>query len=293
MKVVKTDYHIHPNYSIDASPTPIREYCYRAVELGLSEICFTTHVEVDPVRSDKDNFVMVNGEKVSVLNEVWIESYINEITEAQKEFKKENLQVKAGIEVGYCPGTEDFIEKITSTYPFDFVMGAIHCLKHIAISSKKESPLYYQKKSLEDLRADYFGMLKELVQTGLFDIVAHLDLYRRYGTDFYGDDIFTVHRGVIEPIFEEMARKSMGLEINTSSRLRGLQEFHPHEEIIALAAESGVQVFTVGSDTHSLEQLGGYIDEALAQLAKYNLSNHVFTKRQAIPVEKALVASSN
>lgn len=283
MKVAKTDYHIHPDYSIDASPTPIREYCYRAVELGLSEICFTTHVEVDPVRNDKDNFVIVNGERVSVFDEAWLDSYIFEITQAQKEFKTENLQVKAGIEVGYCPGTEHVIEKITTNYPLDFVLGAIHCLNHIAISSKKESPLYFQKKSIEELRHDYFGMLKEAVATGLFDCVAHLDLYRRYGTAFYGSEIFTVHRGVIEPIFKEMARKGMGLEINTSSRLRGIQEFHPHEEMISLAAQSGVNVFTVGSDAHSLEHLGGYIDEALAQLEKYNLSNHVFSKRRAIP----------
>ena len=41
---MKTDYHIHPNYSIDAVPfNPGLLYKNGKVKTG--EICFTTHVE--------------------------------------------------------------------------------------------------------------------------------------------------------------------------------------------------------------------------------------------------------
>ena len=46
----------------------IRQYCRRALELGIVEICFTTHVELDPVRKEKDNFALLNGERIPVLN---------------------------------------------------------------------------------------------------------------------------------------------------------------------------------------------------------------------------------
>jgi histidinol-phosphatase (PHP family) len=78
-----------------------------------------------------------------------------------------------------------------------------------------------------------------------------------------------------------MSRRGMGLEINTSSRRRGLKEFHPAGEILALAVKSGIKIFTVGSDAHSLEDLGGYINEALEILKEYKLRNHVFNRRQA------------
>jgi len=71
MEYLRTDYHVHPDYSIDASPVKIREYCQKALELGLAEICFTTHIELDPVRREKDNFVNLNGEKVPVLNFIY------------------------------------------------------------------------------------------------------------------------------------------------------------------------------------------------------------------------------
>jgi len=285
MESVKTDYHIHPDYSIDASAVQIKEYCYRALELGLAEICFTTHVELDPVRREKDNFVMVKGEKVSVFNRVWLDSYFNEIGQAQDLFKGSNLKVKAGVEVGYLPGSEKDIEEILNNYPFDFVLGAIHCLDHIAISSMKESPRYFKPRNLAQVRQDYFETLQEAVATGLFDCIAHLDLYVRYGSRYFGSEILNLHEGVIEPIFKEMAQRGMGLEINTSSRRRGLKEFHPSKEIVAQAAKSGINIFTVGSDAHSLDELGEYLGEAMAILREFNLTNHIFTQRQAVPYE--------
>jgi len=210
MKSVKTDYHVHPDYSIDASPVQIRDYCQKALELSLAEICFTTHIELDPVRREKDNFVIMNGKKISVLHPAWLDSYFEEISRVQKEFKHTNLKIKAGLEIGYCPGCEKDIEKIVNNYPFDFILGAIHCLNHIAISSMKESPSYFKNKNLTALRTDYFTILYEAVTTGFFDSIAHIDLYRRYGLKYYGPEILTVHRGAIEPIFREMARRKMG-----------------------------------------------------------------------------------
>ncbi|MDK2820939.1 MAG: histidinol-phosphatase family [Clostridia bacterium] len=283
MESVRTDYHVHPDYSIDAFPVKIRDYCHRALELGLGEICFTTHLELDPVRREIDNFVFFKGKKHSVHDLTWLDGYFSEIARAREEFEAAGLKVKAGIEVGYDRGLEKDIEKIVEEYPFDFVMGAIHCLNHIAISSMKESPRYFSSRSLAEIRNDYFTTLKEAVKTGLFDCIAHVDLYRRYGIKHCGPGILTIHRGAIEPVFKEMARKGMGLEVNTSSRRRGLKEFHPSPEIISLAAEAGIKIFTVGSDAHSLDDLGDHIQDALALLEDFNLCNHVFTRRRAVP----------
>jgi len=264
------------------------DYCHRALELGLKDICFTTHIELDPARREIDNFVRLNGEKVSVFNYSWLDKYFDDITIAQEEFGEDNLRIKTGIEVGYCPGCEKDVEKIVDNYPFDFVLGAIHCLDHIAISSRKEIPNYFQAKSLSQFRTEYFNAMKELVSTGLFDAIAHIDIYQRYKLKNLDSEITKIHLGAIEPIFEEMARRKMGLEINTSSIKRGLKEFHPSREIVALAAELGVEIFTIGSDAHSLEELGNHLDEAQTLLEDFKLANHVYDKRQAIPYARLL-----
>ncbi len=278
----KTDYHIHPNYSVDAAPVTIDAYCAKAVDLELEEVCFTTHLEIDPDRRESDNFVMVNGKKHSSFDWTWLDHYFAELREAQQAFKN-TLSVKAGVEVGFFPGQERALERILTNYPFDFVLGAIHCVNHMNISSKQESTHFFQNSSLTTIRRDYFNTLRAAIETGLFDSIAHVDLYLRYGLVHFGPAVLTVHRGVIEPIFSEMARRGMGLEINTSSCRRGLKDFHPTRELIGLAADAGIRVFTVGSDAHALHELGDNIDATLALLAEFNLTNHIFTQRQAIP----------
>ena len=229
----RTDYHVHPDYSIDAAPVQIRDYCQTAVELGLTEICFTTHIELDPVRGALDNFVMCNGERLSVFNHAWLDRYFQEIAQAQQEFQA-HLKIKAGIEVGYNRGCEQHVAELTSAYPFDFVLGAIHSLDHIAISSRRESPRYFRNHTLAELQQEYFTTLAEMVASGLFDCIAHVDLYRRYGLKHYGPEILTIHHGALEPIFADMARRGMGLEVNTSNRRVGLKDFHPTREILTL-----------------------------------------------------------
>ena len=40
------DYHIHSNYSADGEMT-LSEACLRAIELGIDEIAFTDHIDID------------------------------------------------------------------------------------------------------------------------------------------------------------------------------------------------------------------------------------------------------
>lgn len=274
------DYHVHPGYSIDAEDTSILEYCREALAKGLKEICFTPHLEVDPWRRHLDWFVRVNGKIVPMENERWLEHYFREVERARREFSGAGLLVKAGLEVGYERGREAVIEKVVATYPFDFVLGSIHCLKHHAISSHRECQKYFTGRDLLTLAEDYFGALRAAASSGLFDCLGHLDLYKRYGYEFFGPEINDLHRGRVEEIFALLAKTGVGLELNTSSRRRCLTEFHPSRDILALAREAGVAIFTVGSDAHQRADLGYCTREAAQLLKKMGLRLSVFTSRQ-------------
>ncbi len=280
----RTDYHVHPNYSIDACRSAtIADYCHRALELGLEEICFTTHIEFGQIGGGNDKVVFYQGKPWSIFDLEWLDGYLAEIRQAQKEFAK--LKVKAGAEIGYHRKYEDVIAQIVGQYPFDYVLGAIHCLEGYSIASKDESPLYFAGRNLAAVRREYFNLLEEAVKSGLFDAVAHLDIYCRYGVRHFGEQISTIHRGAVEPVLKEMARRGMALEINTSSLSRGLKEFHPSREIVALAVKSGLRIFTVGSDAHKPDELGRRLDEALALLKEFNVVPHVFSQHKASPLQ--------
>lgn len=280
----RLDYHVHPGYSIDAEDYSILAYCQQALILGLKEICFTPHLEVDPVRRQLDWFVRVKGKLHPMEDLSWLDCYFHDIEEARSQLNSRELKIKAGLEVGYERGCEEKIEKILKNYPFDFVLGSVHCLEHQSISSWQESRRYFSSHNAEEVCGKYFQVLKEAVQSNLFDCIGHLDLYRRHGETILGTTLKTAHKGMIEPIFREMAHRNMGLEVNTSSLRRGLAEFHPSRDILLQARECGIKIFTVGSDAHRLCELGAHTDEALLLLEEMGLTVYTFTSRQPCPV---------
>ena len=124
------DYHVHPDFSPDAEGS-VEAYCERAAELGLEEVCFTTHYEPDPARAEHEK-VRVNG-RVQPVDSDWPDAYFAALRAAATKFPR--VAVLAGVEVGYEPGLEGTISDFLRRYPFDFALGAIHCLDHISITA--------------------------------------------------------------------------------------------------------------------------------------------------------------
>jgi len=272
------DYHVHPGYSMDAEPCSIEQYCQRAVELGLQEICFTTHFECDPRRKHIDWLVRLNGRYHPMDRWSWIDHYLHDIERAKGIFKSAGLKVKAGLEVGYDVGLEAVIEELVTNYPWDFILGSVHCLNHIAISSGRESPFYFRGRTAKQVCLDYYKILQEAVSTGFFDCVGHLDIYRRHGLDYLGEEINQAELEHAERIFKQISRQGMGLEINTSGRRKG-QDFFPSGRLLKLAKECGITIFTMGSDAHRISELGQGLVQATELLHTHGLCLHSFEKR--------------
>jgi len=236
-------------------------------------------MEVDARRCYLDWFVRVNGKIEHMHNYHWLECYFRDLEKARAEFTFSGLKVKAGLEVGFERGLEKAIEKITKNYPFDYVLGSIHCLGHRSISAQRECRRYFARKDLNSFAGEYFEVFKEIVDSSLFNCIGHLDLYKRYGYEFFSQEINDIHLGKVEDVFRAMAKKGTGLEINTSSRRRGLVEFHPSRDILTLAQKAGIQIFTVGSDAHRRVDIGDGTVEAAALLRKKGLKVTAFTNR--------------
>ncbi len=281
------DYHIHPDYSIDAEPHSIDEYCREAVLLGIGEICFTPHLEVDPVRKHLDWFVRVNGSVRPMDDIKWIEYYFKEIEKARNKWSGTGLLIKAGLEVGYERGKDREIERIVLNYPFDFIIGSVHCLDHRAISSRSESRLFFPGKKARAVITEYYEIFEEAVTTGLFDCIGHVDLYRRYGGSYFSEDDMRECESISESLFKQAARRGIGVEVNTSSLRRGQKNFHPAFSLIKLALQSGVSIFTVGSDAHRLSELGRGVEGAVEMLAGLGIEPATYCLRRAcVKIEK-------
>ncbi|MEO0136023.1 MAG: histidinol-phosphatase [candidate division WOR-3 bacterium] len=256
------DYHIHSQHSIDAEGT-LREYCEYALKLGLKEICFTNHCELDPLRDD--NLVRING-TVRPLSREAFSQLQEEIFELSEEYTKKGLNIRFGMEVGFFKGIEKRLNEILDGLELDYLLAGVHCLEHICIDSSKECQNYFQTHSVEKLLEDYFSTMELLVRTRLFDAIAHFDVYKKYGWNFYGDKIKNFDQDRVYGLFKLMAEYEIGLEINTAG-LRRHNEFYPAPQFVKLAKDAGIEVITIGSDAHRTADLGKGIAEAL-QYAK-------------------------
>jgi len=255
-----SDYHVHPDYSIDASGT-IDQYCQKALEIGIKRICFTTHYDADPVRKEFDFLMKVDGKTVSVTPDL-VNRYIDEIRKANQKYFKSGLEVLAGLEVDYAPHIEEALRKDLAQFNLDYLLGAVHCLDHIAITSSVEAETYFKRKNVYKMCEEYYGVLAQAASSDLFHCIAHLDCYRKYGLSFYGEEILTAHRDYIQPTLDALTSNNVGIEINTSARRQGQNDFYPSREILESAKASGVRVVAIGSDAHKLEDLGKDLEEA-------------------------------
>ena len=276
------DYHVHPYYSMDAEPYSLDSYCERALVMGLQELCFTTHFECDPERRNIDWLVRFHGQAYPMDNWSWIEFYLKDIERVREKYKPLRLSIKSGVEVGYDLGLERVIEVLIKNYPWDFVLGSVHCLNHIAISSDKESPQYFKGRTAQSVCKDYFAILSEAVSSKLFDCIGHLDIYKRYGLKYLGEELYNIELDYLSELLKSIAKHGLGIEINTSGQRKGL-EFFPSRKILLLAKECGVKIFTVGSDAHRISELGMGVAEAVQLLNDQDLFIYSFDKRKPLP----------
>ncbi|MEO0069219.1 MAG: histidinol-phosphatase [candidate division WOR-3 bacterium] len=275
------DYHIHPDFSPDAKGS-LLDYCQVARKLGMKEICFTTHYEPDPERAEIEQ-VIVKDKRVPVDSD-WVEDYFGEIDRCRKQFS--DLTIRAGVEIGYEMGLEGKIANFLARYQFDFVLGAVHCLDHIAITASKELKEFHNKlkpRGGNYIARRYFEYIRAAARSHLFDAIAHLDIWRKYIIGEMDEGFARAIDELIEPMLIEIARSGVGIEVNTAP-LRNNEEAEPYptKRIIQQAVKLGIRTFTVGSDAHQPHHLGLGIPKAIQLLGEFGLKPTRFKNRQVI-----------
>jgi histidinol-phosphatase (PHP family) len=275
------DYHVHPDFSRDAEGS-IEELCARAVEIGLDEICFTTHYEPDPARSDIER-VCVGG-RVQAVDSDWPDAYFAALHAARATFP--GVAVLVGVEVGYEPGLEGVISDFLRRYPFDFVLGAIHCLDHVSITAGDELDRFkveYMPRGPEFVAERYLHYLRAAAGCQLFDCLAHLDIYRKYIESLLDRRFGETVESLLPSVLKFVAESGTGIEVNTSALRRGNTEPYPAVRILRLARDAGVRVFTVGSDAHRPADLGSGLENAVMTLKELGVDPARFRGRRLLP----------
>jgi len=121
----------------------------------------------------------------------------------------------------------------------------------------------------------YFERLTLAAESGLFEIVAHADLCKKFC--FYPKQDCTP---LFSRFLKAVKRKGLAMELNTAGLRKDCKEIYPSPTIVQMAAKEGVPI-TFASDAHAINEVGMNFAEAvaLARSAGYTHSCR-FTKRQ-------------
>lgn len=247
------DYHIHPDFSFDAEGT-LDQFCESAVKKGLTEICFTTHYDTDPRLPERHRTMRIDGQPVPVTIEN-IGAYVAAVQKAADKYIGYELLVQCGLEVGYFPGCEDNISQLFKKYEFHYKIGSVHQVGDIDICNEKSMKSAPSKYDLNQFADMVFDDLIKSAECGLFNTLGHIDMYKKYGRQVYGEEINSIHLGRIDKLFEAMNENGCGLEINTAFVRKGSSEYYPSMAIINAARSAGVRIVAVGSDAHKPEEI--------------------------------------
>lgn len=243
------DYHLHTPLCRHALGSP-EEYLAAARRQGLVEIGFADHYPLGLLGVEPESEVSMRpGE---------LPGYISEIR-ALGAGEKE-IAVKLGVEVDYLPGKEELLAGLLARDPFDFVIGSIHFMDDWDFTHPYHAGRY-EEQPLEQIYSRYFELLWRACGSGLFDIIGHIDVVKKFGHRLPDE--------AMEPYWRETARvlqaNELCFELNSSGKAAPAGEFYPGRRLLELCFQKKVPV-TLGSDAHGPEQVGRSFDEALALL---------------------------
>lgn len=265
--LVLIDLHVHSTFSGDGESS-VEDYCKKAREVGVSEIGFSEHWDFNP---DDPGYGKYDYAK-ALSGFMCARKCIN------------NPKIIFGAEIGYNREYENEIRKSLKGKEFDYIIGSVHIIGNEIISRKINN--HFEDKTEDEAYLPYFAELKNAAESGLFNIIGHFDLIKRYGVSYFGRFKPEKYDSEITEILELMVKNNIALEINSSGLRQLPKEAYPSLETIKLYRKLGGELVTVGSDSHSKDSLGAGIKEAIkiakdagfGEIASFESGKPVFIK---------------
>jgi len=249
------DYHMHTPRCNHAKGTII-EYAQAAVDAGLTEIGMSDHSP------------MPNGfDKAWRMDESELNSFIEELEAAQQQFKGV-LSIKAALEVDFYPGAEPYIEFLSQYYDWDYLMGSVHFIGEWGFDNPEEKS-GFEDCDIEKTYCDYFSLVEQSAACGLFDSLGHPDLIKKFGYRA-SQDSDKVRLAEIA-MLQAVKKANVALEISSAGLRKPVREIYPHTRIVEEASKLNIP-FAYGSDAHSPAEVGHGMQDCLALLHKYSIS---------------------
>lgn len=259
------DLHNHTPLCKHASGS-MEEYISCAIDKGIDVFGFSCHA---PMAFD-ENYRMSKAD---------LPQYYAKIKDLQEAFK-DKITILSALEVDYILHKEDLIESSIFSYPFDYLIGSVHFLDTWGF----DNPAFiaeYAKKDMQECWSEYLHSIAQMAQSGLFQIVGHLDLLKLFGYPMPDSQMPNLNLAL-----ESIADNHLAIELNAAGWRKPINECYPSLSILHKAYEMSIPI-TFGSDSHAIEHIGFRYGDLLA-LARGVGYTHAIYFQQKEPIKVAI-----
>lgn len=177
---------------------------------------------------------------------------------ALAEARQAGLPVLIGIEMDWIPARVHDIRALLDSQPFDIVLGSVHWLGDLAI----DHPDYpcWDALGPDETWGRYLDELGAAASSGLFDVLAHPDLPKVFGTPMP-----RALRARRDEVIAAIAASGVAVECSSAGLRKPCRELYPDPAWLAGFRAAGVPV-TLASDAHQPEDVARDYPTAVAAL---------------------------
>lgn len=250
------DYHTHTPLCLHASGTP-QEYVEAAAKAGLREYGIADHAPME--HEPFDDWRMKQSDMTA---------YLTWIREAREHAATVGLTIKTGLECDWFPGMEPWIEHLSSLGSWDYLIGSVHYLGEKEEFDNPYKMDFWNTTDVEDAWEQYWKRFRDMAASGLFQIMGHADLIKKFGFRPAGD-----LRKYYEPALNAIQESGACLELNTGGWHNKCEEQYPASPFLSMASEMGIPL-TISSDAHRPEDVARDFQQAAA-LARQSGFRHL------------------
>lgn len=214
----------------------MRAFVEAAIERGLRELAFTDHVPLYFLPGDDPDpgVAMTRAE---------LPGYVDEVLSLKEEFRG-RVDVLLGLEADYAEGHEDALSEILAAHEWDVVLGSVHWVAGGWIDAPG-SGRRHETEGSERLWAEYYRLLSKAAASGLFDVLTHFDLPKKFGHRMPA----ACDGAELEAV--RAARASgVAVEVSSAGLRKTVAEEYPAPALLSRLVSAGVPI-VFSSDAHA------------------------------------------
>ena len=265
--MLKANYHTHTELCGHAVGN-VKDYVDEAIKLGFKELGMSDHAHTPEYFMSHDDYRRHGLERI-MTNDDFDNSYVPQVLEAKK---NPNIKVYLGLETEYFPEFHDYFVNLRKK--LDYLVLGLHFFNY---DGKSYSTYFDMSK---DTIKMYTDIVTKAMDTGLYSILAHPDLYMYMYQSEKGERVFDeICVECAKRIIDCAIKNDVYLEVNANgiqNTYRDYPEYtnylYPREEFWEIARDTNAKI-VIGADAHKPKALGNEIvQDAIDFASRLNLS---------------------